>query len=259
MPRFLKQFIYGFAYLLILGLIGLGIYERYFIIPPNCSDNIQNQQESGIDCGGPNCLSCELKTLNLQIGEPAFFDAGQFKTTAVVKITNPSLNYGSKNFNYEFQVINKLGGAIATRPGLSGTSYISAGETKYLIAPAIDIDPRDVGRVVVNIPSPVWELREKLPVFTFNFDNLKLVFSGKSPQVSGILKNNSSSTYKAISVIGILFNKAGVAVSASTTELDDIQSFSETPFTIFYSPINNTSVVDAATISQNWFSYEVSR
>ncbi len=259
MPRLLKQFIYGLIYLLVLGLVGLGVYDRYFVAPLSCSDNIQNQQELGIDCGGPNCSTCELKTLTLQYDDPVFFDAGQFKTTAVVKITDPSLNYGSKSFNYEFQIINKFGGAIASRPGLSGTSYISTGETKYLIAPAIDIDPRDVGRVVVNISNPAWELKENLPAFALSFNNLKLILTGKSPQISGMLKNDSASTYKAISVIGVLFDKQSNAVAASATELDNIQSFSETPFRIFYPVMNNVSVIDTASLSQNWFSYEVSR
>ena len=130
MPRLLKQFIYGFVYLLVIGLVGFGVYNSYSTIPPSCFDNIQNQEESEIDCGGPRCNTCELKHLTLQVEEPTFFDAGQFKTTVLVKITDSSLNYGSKSFNYEFQIINKLGGAIASRPGLSGNTYISAGETK---------------------------------------------------------------------------------------------------------------------------------
>ena len=259
MPRFLKQFIYGFVYIIILGLLGLGVYDRYFVVPPSCFDNVQNQDESKIDCGGSRCIPCELKELTLQISEPVFFDAGQFKTTVVVKVTNSSFNYASKSFDYEFQVINKFGGAIASRPGLSGNSYISAGESKYLIVPAIDIDPRDVGRVVINIPDVAWDLKTNLTSYSFSFKNLKLTFAGKSPQVSGILKNDSASSYKAISIIGVLFDKAGATVNASTTEIDNIQSFSETPFTIFYSAINNASVIDTASLSQNWFSYEVSR
>lgn len=260
--RLLKQFIYGFVYLLVLcllGLVGLGVYNRYSATPQSCSDNIQNQQESEIDCGGPLCVSCELKHLNLQINEPVFFNAGQFKTTAVVKITNPSFNYNSKSFNYEFQVINKFGGAIATRSGLSGTSYISAGESKYLIAPAIDIDPRDVGRVVVNIPNVAWDPKTNLTSYSLSFKNLKPTFNNKSPQISGILKNNSASSYRSISIVGVLFNKQGDVVNASATKLDHIQSFGETPFTIFYPVMNNIAAIDVASISPQWFSYEVSR
>jgi len=257
--RFLKQFIYGSIYLLIIGILGLGIYNNYFVTTPSCSDNIQNQQESEIDCGGPHCLPCELKNLTLRIDKPTFFDAGQLKTTAVVKIADPSFDYGSSNFNYEFQVINKLGGAMATRPGLSGTSYISAGESKYLIAPAIDIDPRDVGRVIINIQKPDWVLKENLPHYFLSFGSLKLSINNKSPQVSGILKNDSASTYNAISVIGVLFDKSKNPISASTTKLNNIQTFSETPFTIFYPAIGNASNIDTVSLSNKWFSYEISR
>lgn len=259
MPRLLKQFIYGSIYLFIVGVLGLGIYNHYFVSTPSCSDGIKNQQESDIDCGGPHCLQCELKHLTLKIDKPTFFDAGQFKTTAVVKITDPSFDYGSRNFNYEFQVINKLGGAIATRPGLSGTSYISVGESKYLVVPAIDIDPRDVGRVVINIPNPTWELKENLPHYSLSFESLKLSINNKSPQVSGMLNNSSASIYDTISVIGVLFDKSGNPISASTTELNNIQTFSKTPFTIFYPAMNNVSGIDTNSLSNKWFSYEVSR
>ena len=31
-------------------------------LQPSCSDGIQNQGETGVDCGGPNCLACPTPT-----------------------------------------------------------------------------------------------------------------------------------------------------------------------------------------------------
>ena len=66
MTRLAKQIIIAIIFFLILA--GFGFLVYWNILPnPSCFDNIQNQNEEGIDCGGP-CQSCEAAALkNLEI------------------------------------------------------------------------------------------------------------------------------------------------------------------------------------------------
>ena len=78
---------FGLFYLFIIGAVaGLG----YLIFKPvaSCFDNLQNQNETGVDCGGP-CEDCELRDLRLVIGGVDMVGVGG-KTSFVVKVENSS-------------------------------------------------------------------------------------------------------------------------------------------------------------------------
>lgn len=252
MRRFLKQLIYGFLYLSILTAITCGIYYFYFIPEQSCFDNVQNQSETGIDCGGI-CADCELKILALKIDEPQIFEAGQFKSTLLAKITNPSVNYGLNDFEYEFQVFSPFGTLISK---FQGDSYILINESKYLIAPGIDIDSRDISYVKVIIPVQNWERRANLPDFNLKFKNLLTLPVAKSVQISGIMENDSGGGFSSVNLIAILFNKNGNIINVSRTKIDNVSAFSETPFTIFYPTIKNIQEIN---LSSTKVFYEVKR
>ncbi|OIO49616.1 MAG: hypothetical protein AUJ39_00685 [Parcubacteria group bacterium CG1_02_42_13] len=243
MHRFLRQLLYGLFYLSVVAVFAGGIYHFFFISEPTCFDNIQNQNETGTDCGG-SCIDCEFKTLTLKISEPLVFEAGQFKSTILTEITNPSINYGLNDFEYEFQIFSSFGTILPQRP--HGRSYILAGESKYIIVPGIDIDRSYIGKVVLNIPNQNWEPKTSLPNYNFRFGNVQTSQSQKSVQVSGMLKNDSSSGFPSVNLVGILFDKSGKIINASSTKVDNISAFSEIPFTIFYPPVNNIPEINFA-------------
>ncbi len=252
MRRFPKQLLYGFFYLSMLALAAGGVYYFYFIPNPSCFDNIQNQNEAGVDCGG-QCLDCELKTLTLRIGEPLKFGAGEFKSTILAKISNPSSNYGLNDFEYEFQVFSSFGTILTT---LHSRSYILPSESKYLVAPAVDIDSRDIGKIVLNVPLQNWEQKVNLPVYNIRFKNVETIPLAKTVQVAGSLVNDSSSNFSSIALTGIIFRKNGEVSNASSTKVDNIPAFSETPFTIFFP---NLQSVQEVNLKATEVFYEVKR
>src|SRR4030042_1047573 len=137
--RLLKQIIYGVGYLAVFFLIGFLIYNSHFKPAPTCFDGKQNQNETCVDCVGP-CASCEIRTLSpleaIQIKR--FSGDNQAVVTAEVK--NPNLNWGADQFSYTFDVYGKNGAKIKS---IAKTSFIYAGEIKYLLEPA-GISPDDI-------------------------------------------------------------------------------------------------------------------
>lgn len=252
MRRFFKQLIYGLFYLLILALVAGGVYYFYFIPEQSCFDNIQNQDETGVDCGG-QCLDCELRNLTLRIDEPLKFEAGEFKSTILAKISNPSSNYGLNDFEYEFQIFSSFGTILTT---FHGRSYILPSESKYLIAPAVDVDSRDIGKTVLNVPLQNWRPKADLPVYSLRFKNIETVPLSKTVQVAGNLVNDSSSIFSSIILTGIIFGSNGEVLNASSTKVDGISAFSEAPFTIFFPNLKNVAEVNRNTTE---VFYEVKR
>jgi len=249
--RLLKQLLYGLFYLSIFGGLGFGIYRFYLVPVSSCFDSIQNQGEESLDCGGP-CIPCELKTLKLQVDEPKIFSTGGSRSTIVVQVTDPSLNFGLKEFDYEFHIFSSFGTLLAK---LNGQSYISTSETKYLTMAGVDLKRTDISKVVVNIPVQDWVTKDKLLIYNLKFTGVKTTPLAQTVQITGKLVNDSSASYGATTLTGVLFNKKGDIVNASTTKIDSVEAFSETPFTIFFPNLNVAEV----NLGSTKVSYEINR
>jgi hypothetical protein len=249
--RLLKQLVYGFSYLFILAALAGLIYYLYFIPEPSCFDDIQNQDEAAVDCGG-TCIDCELKTLKLLVKEAKVFDVNQSRLTIIAEIVNPSSNYVLKDFDYEFQVFNSFGDLLKT---LSGRSYINTNQVKYLVVPALDLSKKDIGQVKIVIPNENWEPKSVLPSFNLKFTGIKTTPALRTVQVDGKLVNDFSTGFSSLTLVAVLFNKNNQVINASTTKLDEVAAFSENQFTIFFPDLN----VQEVNLSATKVLYEIKR
>ncbi|MBI3274242.1 MAG: hypothetical protein HYZ69_03795 [Candidatus Colwellbacteria bacterium] len=242
MHRFLKQFIYGFLYLSILAVIVGGVYYFYFIPEQSCFDNIKNQNEVETDCGG-GCAACELKTLKLQSDAPQVFSAGASRSTILIKIKNPSSNYELPSFDYKIGIVSKFGTPLLR---LSGTSYVSPKEDKYLVIPGIDIDSRDISTVNFSVDNPLWQEVSGTSPKAIGSKSLKTTITSQNVQIDGIFENNSPSQLSLVQIGAILFNKNGEISNASATALEEVRAFSSRPFTVFFPKIikNDSGLID---------------
>lgn len=96
--RITKQIIIALIFLGIISLIGGGVYLARRP-EPTCFDGVQNQEEEGIDCGGP-CILCDLKydpPLSVA-GSPILLTNENNRIDVIFKITNLSQEWGAKSF-----------------------------------------------------------------------------------------------------------------------------------------------------------------
>ena len=94
-------------YLLIFFLIGFLIYLKYKP-KPNCFDNIQNQNEENVDCGGVCTKQCPIVVSeNIRVDKVGYVESGtNGKYDLYAQITNPNNFFGSSKFNYKFEIKN---------------------------------------------------------------------------------------------------------------------------------------------------------
>lgn len=225
MNRTGKQISFGSIYLLFFILIASGIYFFYLKPVPSCSDNKQNQKETGVDCGGP-CIPCEVKDLNLA-HEVYVFPAGGDEVTLLAKVSNPSENFVA-TFAYEF----RLQGAIFGSWQLRGQASIASRTTEYVVVPGVSVTPKDAANISFNINELNWsEVRTPPPdivtVKETRIDGLKIT-------VTGTLSNRSASNLGLINLTAILFDKEGKPLNASLTRLERVAAFSQKSFIIFF-------------------------
>lgn len=232
MNRTWKQISFGAIYLLVIVLIIGGIYFFYLKPASSCSDNKQNQKETGIDCGG-SCIPCEVKGLNLITEELVIIPASENQATLLAKVRNPSQNF-SAEFSYKFE----LDKAILNQSslGLRGKEIIAPGTAEFIVVPGLIVDAGGVRSINLNISGLNW-IEDRSPPLSISV-NAEPEFdeSRAAIVITGILSNNSAVNLPRVNLTAILFDKAGDTLDASVTRLEKVEAFSQREFTIFFPP-----------------------
>lgn len=236
MHRRLKQFSYLFLYFLVLTSLGAGAYLSFFADAPNCFDAIQNQNETGIDCGGA-CIDCDLKSAKLQyVGSAEVLPAGRFKATVVAEIENTSKTYGVSRFEYTISVFSPFDTSLGT---FTGVSSIRPGERKYLVVPAVSIDAPDIKRVSVSFANEEWRAEAEYPFATVRPENVRTAIGADDITVSGSMKNDSPQSTRPIIVTALLYSRSGDLIGASTAKMSGVEAFGSADFTVFFPRISD--------------------
>ncbi|MGB9680845.1 MAG: peptidoglycan-binding domain-containing protein [Minisyncoccia bacterium] len=152
--RLFKQIIIASVLGIFTLLIGFIFYFKNKPAP-TCSDNIKNQREEDVDCGGP-CIPCDLKNnppLVIQ-EKPYFILSDTNKIDIVFKILNKSNQWGVKYFSYK---INLYGDNNQTQTLLKN-DFVLPLELKTIILPLIDVAfiPKSID-IQIDKPSIIWE------------------------------------------------------------------------------------------------------
>lgn len=229
MPRVLKQIIYGIFYLLVVGAIYLGVYWFFGRPATTCFDNIQNQNEIGIDCGG-SCISCDLKNIKpLSVGDTSVFQVKNL-SSALFRISNPNINYGSDNFKYKINFYDFNDKLVES---IDRSSFIYAGENKNMVEAGIDVGSAKISRAEVVVVDTRWIASGEFQPPKFENNNMRTGKTGDTFIVSGAIKNVNSFSIAKIIINAVLVNKAGSALGATRTEIDDLNAFSGKNFSVF--------------------------
>ncbi len=188
-----------------LGIFGAVSYWR-FRAPPTCSDNIKNQDELAVDCGGP-CGPCELK--NPKDVSVIWARAVPVVNTVVdaaafVKNTNEIL--ASPLLEYRFTLSDEKG-VVAERVG---RTYLYPQERTYIVEANIPV-ARTPTKVEFSIIKSQWQLYEESPPnITVHGKEYKLEQETASTSRSVVetqLFNDSPFDFRTVDVSFLLFDK----------------------------------------------------
>lgn len=248
--RLIKQIIYGSGYLTVLFLILFAIYFIWLKPEPTCFDNKQNQDEIGVDCGGP-CAACEIKVLlPLQLVWNNYFSING-KAALAGQIKNSNTDYGASRFSYVFDIYNKSGAKIKT---ISNSSFIYASEIKYVFE-LTDLNYSNIGEIKISFSDVQWLVNEKFlkPKTQIREKTVKIGDSGRGVEVSGYIINENAYPLRKIRLVGFLATSNNIKISVSKTELDNLKAFEERYFKIIFP--KEVSLLSLATSSAVSFTF----
>lgn len=215
--RVFKRIVIALAYLLIIGSIGFTIYLFRQPPAPSCFDSIQNQGETGIDCGGP-CKTCEQKK-PLEIFEKKFFLTTPGKVDLFAEIRNVNLAFGVPSLRYTFDLYDRDGVFLGTR---SGVTYILPDSTKFIVAHNLAV-PKRPERVEFHFALPDFEevrdyIKPRLAVIGLQTRPLD-EHEGGFLAVRGNVLNQTNMSFDKVAVAIRLKNQAGETVAVNSHEV----------------------------------------
>ena len=198
---------------LIIALVGGAyFYKRYRdaqVPAPSCVDNIQNQDEKGIDCEGKCIVICKEHMQPLIIGGASIIKTDIDLYDMVAKIENVNVGKTPGYIDYIFHVFDKDNKEIYTHKDkvyIVDASIIPV----MLLDQSIKGDPASITFEIINKkfkPGPVHENR--VLVESYKFDNAAHKLDIK-------IKNNTLSVSDKVKVYAIISDKSGVRAISST-------------------------------------------
>ena len=229
--RFINQLIYGIFFLTILAaLFALG-YILFIKPAPTCTDNIQNQDEEQIDCGGSTCIPCAIKQLKpLTVLPVQLFDAGDNRTTVFVQIQNTNSGYGGSIVPYALNLYDQAGVLLVNNVG---ETFVYANTIRPLVIPVLAAPFQKIFRSEFIIGEMVWSNSAIFVQPKLELRAVQTILEDTLIVVSGMMQNTNAFALRNVSISAVGVDARGLFVNASKTELEHIPPFGESLFKIF--------------------------
>jgi len=214
---FKKQIIIALVWIIVLAIIVFVIYSIFSgTKKETCFDGIQNQTETGIDCGGP-CKECEqieaIKILN-----QAFIPTVDNNYDLVAQIKNPNIYLGGEILNYEFDLYDNNDQLIGTK---TGNTYILPQETKYIVEPRI-FSEKIVSKMEFKIQNVSWKKLSAISNLEIRTKNIAYQKFDTNSKFVGFVENKTSYDLGTIEVVGILFDVNNKIIAVSKTLMNTV-------------------------------------
>lgn len=229
MSRWVKQFVYGIFYLIILGILVSLIYLYFVKQRPSCDDGIVNQNEEGADCGGV-CVPCVFKNLQkLEVFPVNIFDNDNQTTSILIELFNKNRELGVKSLPYTVNLYDKNNSKVFS---LSKEIQIKPDARQVIVEAGLAVDPALVARGELVLEEPKWEITPKQPPMLLVDPNFQIKTEGNRVILLSRGINNNPFSISEAEIQVLLLNQLGLYVSASKTILRNIASDSVTDFQV---------------------------
>ncbi len=236
---FWRRLQYGTGFMTIVFLLVIGYYYMYMQIEPTCFDGIQNQGETGIDCGGPCTRFCVHEVSQPVVDWTKSFRIFENRYNVVSYVINNNESAGTPEQEYTFifydkddQVIREVSGSVALPPD----SIVPIFEG------AVDMLNRELARTeLVLHPAELW-----LPV-TDSLSKLDIRYRGidedtdSRPRLDAVIENTTFDPIENVDVVAVIYDAIGTPLTASRTVVNRLEAlqFQDIFFT-WPSPIAQT-------------------
>lgn len=215
-----RKSLFGYGFVLVVLLaVGIPLF-KIFYVAPTCFDGQQNQNETGVDCGGKCARVCSSAFLSPRIKWSQIDSIGNGVYNIAAYIENPNLDGAAPSVTYRFNLYDKNAQLIGER---TGSTYLPAHKNTLVFESAIQTGKSIPGPVTFEFTQPIeWEKT--------SFQNDGIIVSNKSfvaekdgSSLTATIKNTTYDDYGQFYVFAILYNGEGNQVGFSRTKVDGLR------------------------------------
>ena len=214
-----------FFILLIIGAVVVAFLVAVaiasFYKAPSCSDSIQNQEETGVDCGGPCGYLCREQQQPPTVLFTKAIQNGEGRVDVIALIENKNLSAAAKDVPYS---VTLYGAGQALVQKVAGTVDLPPGASVPVFVPGISSGKQKVVNVFLNIDAsaPRWfsmpiDVRIVPTVF-----NTKQSGATTTPRIEAILTNPDLISMTNVRAIILVHNDKEEVIAASATIIPTI-------------------------------------
>ncbi len=211
---------YILIFFIIVIVIIAAIAFFFFYKPASCFDGIQNEGETGIDCGGPCAMLCRANYANptvLWTQWSKVTSSGTYNLLAYAE--NPNIGVGATNVPYEFKIYDTNNILLDDE---KGTASIPANNNFVVFVPGINIFDKIPARIDFAFSNAI--IWQKIPDLEqgINLVSSTLTNEDTAPKLFATLQNTTVSTINNIQSVAIIYDQNNNAIAFSKTVTDSI-------------------------------------
>lgn len=190
------------------------VYEK-----PTCQDGKQNQEEEGIDCGGPCLTVCGFEIINPIVHWSRLSKMLDKTYSVTALIENPNISAEAYDVPYIFKIYDEENLLVNE---YIGKVFIPANKMFPIFSGMIDVGNRLPKKVVFEFTDkPNWVEAEPDPEILI--ESVQFIEKNNLPRVLAIVRNSSVKDIKNIELIALLLDDQGNLINSSKTILDSIK------------------------------------
>lgn len=199
---------------------------------PSCTDGVQNQNEAGIDCGGPCAYLCTAQMQEPTVLFTQVLDNGAGRTDVIAMVQNKNAIAAAKNVPYH---ITLYGAGNMFLQSIAGTIDLppSAHMPVYVTGVAYGNQKVTSAFLEIDASAPQWFTMPVDPRIVPTVLSVTRTGSAISPRVEATLVNPSVITLVNVKLVALVKNvRAGViAVSQTVAQTIPAQGQATVMFT----------------------------
>jgi len=242
-----------FVILLIIGAVVVAFAATVLIATfsetPTCSDGVQNQDETGVDCGGSCAYLCVADTLPPTVLFTQAFANGVGGTDVVASVENKNAGAAAKDVPYR---VTLYGVGQSLIQEVTGTLDLPPSTSVPVYVPGIASGKQTVTQAFLTIDpsSPKWYALTAAQRSVPGVSNITLGGTTAAPRVEAVLTNSTVNIFTNVRVIVLVHDAQKDVIAASQTIVSLIpaqgqaaatftwsRAFSDTPTSIEVVPV----------------------
>lgn len=220
-----------------------------FYKAPSCADGAQNQDETGVDCGGSCSYLCREQQQPPTVLFTKAIQNGAGRTDVVASVENKNAGAAAKNVPFSITLYG-TGQALIQR--VTGTLDLPPGANVPVFVPGIPSGKQIVVSAFLDIEAsaPQWISMPVDPRIMPMVSNTKHGGTTSAPRIEAVLSNPSTTALTNVKAIVLVRGDRGDVIAASSTIVPVIPAqgratatftwngaFSSTPVSIEVAPI----------------------